>query len=83
MWGDVLMNIIKLMDGWQITQIGRDDQEIWVFHHQCNASHACLGRIQKTTHRRYGVRYRCNDCHAVAPKQVVAHYKLRQLGEKR
>lgn len=58
------------------------------FYHCCNwrnnspAAKGLTGRLQKNTHKRHGVRYKCTKCKKIAPKQVVIVMKLDELGTK-
>lgn len=50
--------------------------------HRCDPSAATIKRIQKTTHRRHGVRWRCNNCKAIAPKYVIVFMTLHKIHER-
>jgi hypothetical protein len=78
------MQVINLTEGWSVTLVpmmGRVDGHEWVFHHKCEEGSSIVGRLQKNTHKRHGVRYRCTLCKAIAPKSVLVQMKLKNLGE--
>jgi hypothetical protein len=80
-----VQQVINLTEGWSLTLMksiaSYADEYEWIFHHKCDPNSSIVGRLQKNTHKRHGIRYRCTLCKAIAPNGVIGQMKLKKLGD--
>ena len=71
---------VDIISGWYAAEVGFQQRPILLIRHNCESKD--IGRIQKNTHRRHGIRWRCSNCKTIAPKQVVVFMKLHEISRR-